>query len=141
MPVHTVEPVGVLVTKEPIRPNHNEETPSRVPTDGQELVRNELDVHPEARPTFSSASSKLPNEICIVSTWRNLQEDNEDDDDDGTPTPKIHTKIPPSYEWSHFFRGYIDKKWVENQEKFHRDLGHDKQKFTGKQWATKLIRF
>jgi hypothetical protein len=46
-------------------------------------------------------------------------------EDDGNPTPK--TKVPSShYKWSLCFRGYI--------EKFHRDLGHDKQKSTGKQW-------
>jgi hypothetical protein len=45
----------------------------------------------------------------------------EDDDDEGKPYP--------SYDWSHFFRGYIDTSWVDSQEKFHRDSGHDRQKF------------
>ena len=89
------------------------------------------------------SDSDSDNDYNSVDAELDAQEDddNDDDDDDGKPTPKTHTKIPPSYKWSHFFRGYIDKKWVEDQEKFHRDLGHDKQKSTGEQWATKLIRF
>jgi hypothetical protein len=64
----------------------------------------------------------------------------EDDDDEGQSYPK--PTVPPSYEWSHFFRGYIDTSCLESQEKFHRDSGHATQKFTGKQWASnKLIRF
>jgi hypothetical protein len=62
-----------------------------------------------------------------------------DDDDEGKPHPK--PKVLPSSDWYHFFRGYIDTSWVDSQEKFHRDSGHDRQKFTGKQWAFKLIRF
>jgi hypothetical protein len=34
--------------------------------------------------------------------------------------PHPNPKVPTSYEWSHFFRGFIDTSWVENQEKFHR---------------------
>jgi hypothetical protein len=63
-------------------------------------------------------------------------------DDGGQPHPK--PKVSPShYEWSHFFRGYyIDTSWVDSrEEKFHRDSGHANQKYTGKQWASKLIRF
>ena len=91
----------------------------------------------------SDSDSDSDSDYNSVDAERDAQEDNDndDDDDDGKPTPKTQTTIPPSYEWSHFFRGYIDKKWVEDQEKFHRDSGHDKQKFTGTQWATKLIRF
>ncbi len=88
------------------------------------------------------SDSDSDSDYNSVDAERDEQEDDDDDDDDdddGKPKPK--PKVPPSYEWSHFFRGYIDKKWVEGQEKFHRDLGHDKQKFTGKQWATKLISF
>jgi hypothetical protein len=61
------------------------------------------------------------------------------DDDDGKPSPK--TEVPSSYEWYHFSLEAISIRngWLDQQEKFHRDLGHDKQKFTGKQWATKLI--
>jgi hypothetical protein len=47
----------------------------------------------------------------------------------------------PSYEWFHFFRDYIDTRWVDLQENFHRDLGHDKRQYTGTQWASALIRF
>jgi hypothetical protein len=39
----------------------------------------------------------------------------EDDDDEGKPHPK--PKVPPSYDWSHFFRGYIDTSWVDSQER------------------------
>jgi hypothetical protein len=67
------------------------------------------------------------------------QDAQEDDDDEGKPHPE--PKVLPSYEWSHFFRGYIDTTWIESQEKFHRISGHDPQKFTGKQWASKLIKF
>jgi hypothetical protein len=55
----------------------------------------------------------------------------EDDDDEGKPYPK--PKVSPSYDWFHFFRGYIDTSWVDSQEKFHRDdSGHGKQKYTGR---------
>jgi hypothetical protein len=63
----------------------------------------------------------------------------EDDDDEGKPHP--NPKVLPSYDWSHFFRDYIDTSWVDIQEKFHRDSGQDKQKYTGKQWVSKLVRF
>jgi hypothetical protein len=68
------------------------------------------------------------------------QDVQEDDDDEGQPHPE--PKVLPSYKWSHlFFRGYIHTTWLESQEKFHRELEHDIQKFTGKQWASKLIEF
>jgi hypothetical protein len=66
------------------------------------------------------------------------QDVQEDDDDEGQPHPE--PKVLPTYKWSHYFRGYIDTTWVESQEKFHRRLGHATQKFTGKQWASKLIK-
>jgi hypothetical protein len=47
----------------------------------------------------------------IIDTERDAQED---DDDEGQLHPK--PKVPPSYEWSHFFRGYIDTSWVESHE-------------------------
>jgi hypothetical protein len=61
-----------------------------------------------------------------VDVKRDAQEDNDNDDDDGKPTPKTHTKIPTSYEWSHFFRGYIDKKsstetWDITNKQNHRE--------------------
>jgi hypothetical protein len=71
-----------------------------------------------------------------IDAERNAQED---DDDEGQPHPK--PKVPPSYEWSHFSRRYIDTSWADSQEKFHRDSAHNRQKFTGKQWASKLIKF
>jgi hypothetical protein len=67
------------------------------------------------------------------------QDAQEEDDHEGQPHRKH--KVLPSYKWSHFFRGYIDTTWVVSQEKYHRELKHDTQKFTGKQWASKLIKF
>jgi hypothetical protein len=67
------------------------------------------------------------------------QDVQEDDDDEGQPHPE--PKVLPSYKWSHFFRGYIDTTWVVSQEAYHSRLGHDPQKFTGKQWASRLIKF
>jgi site-specific DNA-cytosine methylase len=72
-----------------------------------------------------------------IDAERDVQDD--DDDDEEKPHPK--PKVLPSYDWSHFFRGYIDTSWVDSQEKFHRDSGHGRQKFTGKQCVSKLIRF
>jgi hypothetical protein len=64
-----------------------------------------------------------------IDAERGAQDD--DDDEEGKSHPK--PKVLHSYDWSHFFRGYIDTSWVDSQEKFHRDSGHDRQKYTGKE--------
>jgi hypothetical protein len=46
-----------------------------------------------------------------------------------------------SYDWSHFFRAYIDRSWVDAQKRFRREVGHDKRHYTGTQLETKLIQF
>jgi hypothetical protein len=67
----------------------------------------------------------------------------DDTDDEDTDTDSDYNSVDaeqdaqeeeddPSYKWSHFFRGYIDTTWVVSQEAYHRRLGHDPQKFTGK---------
>jgi hypothetical protein len=51
------------------------------------------------------ATSHLPNSI-------GAERDTQEDDDDEV---KLHPKplVFPSYDWSHFFRGYIDTSWVD----------------------------
>jgi hypothetical protein len=86
--------------------------------------------------TYEDGPDDNDSDYNSVDAERDAQED---DVDEGKPKPK--PKVPPSSEWSHFFRGYIDTRWVDLQEKLHREIGHDKQKYTGKQWVSKLIRF
>jgi hypothetical protein len=43
--------------------------------------------------------------------------------------------------WSPYFWGYIDRSWVDSQERYHWELGLFKPQYTGNQWASKLIRF
>jgi hypothetical protein len=58
------------------------------------------------------------------------EEDEDEDEDDATTTTESRSpKLKyPFLRAVSFFRGYIDKKWAELQERFHRDLGHDKHR-------------
>jgi hypothetical protein len=85
---------------------------------------------------LNDEDSDNDSDYNIIDVERDAQKD---DDDEGKPHPK--PKVLPFYDWSHFFRGYIDTSWVDSQEKFHRDSRHDRLKFTGKRWPCKLIRF
>jgi hypothetical protein len=88
----------------------------------------------------------------VMETAPTEDTDEDDTDDEDSDTDSDYNSVEaeqdaqeeeeedPSYKWSHFFRGYIDTTWVDSQEEYHRRLGHDPQKFTGKQWASKLIK-
>jgi hypothetical protein len=58
---------------------------------------------------MATATLAATSDYNSIDAERDAQED---DDDEGQPHPK--PKVPSSYEWFHFFRGYIDTSWVES---------------------------